>query len=452
MAAVAAPVPLRDERLPVLVQQRSRERAASRRDARWAQFILRLGFIATGIFAFEMALQTWQQGQIGTHREVVALVFADYAAAFAALTAALVPGERVRRAALLIPATLLLVLVAWFYVHIMISFPAYGTDNAVFSHVAAEQLIAGRNPYSINDPALIDASVKRFGLPSTFLTNTTDGRPLSELMSWPAGSVLVLVPPLYFGLHDVRWVVVAFEIAVLALLWWRASSVLRPLIVLPLAVDPDLFLRFTAGGVMDFIWVLPVMATAIALYRRRLGWAALLYGLSAGTKQQAWLLAPFLLVWLWHTSEDLSLRGRAQTIARFVAVSAAGFLALNAPFMLWDFRGWYDGVMLPFNAQLVPFGSGISLLTQTGLVDLPKSFYSVATFGVSGVLLLAYWLHFRTLKHAIWLAPAVIMWFGYRSLQNYYVYWAPVLLIGLIAWWEEEQGHDLLLHEVPRDA
>ncbi len=439
MAAIASPVPLRDQPLPILVEQRSQERAALRREARWVQFVLRLGFIATGVFAFEMALQTWQQGELTAHHEVLWLVFAEYAIAFAALTLAVLPTERVRRAALLIPLALVAVLLIWFYVRIVIVFPAYGTDNAVFSHVAAEQLIAGHNPYTVDDPALIKASVERFRLPSTFLTSTTNGAPLQNLMSWPAGSVLVLVPPLFFGLHDVRWVVVAFEIAVLALLWWRSPSALRPLIVLPLALDPDLFLQFTGGGVMDFIWVLPVMGTAIALYGRRLGWAALLFGIAAGTKQQPWLLAPFLMIWVWETHDQEPWRDRAAAALRFAAIAAVGFFALNLPFMAWDFGAWYRGVMLPFNAQLVPFGSGISLLTQTGVVDLPKSFYSLATFGVSGVLLLAYWLHFRTLRHLIWLAPAVIMWFGYRSLQNYFIYWTPVLLIGLIAWWEEEQ-------------
>ena len=62
----------------------------------------------------------------------------------------------------------------------------------------------------------------------------------------------VSVPFLKFGGHDVRWVVVAFEIAVMALLWFGAPRELRPLTVLPMLVDPDLFLQFTGGGVMDF--------------------------------------------------------------------------------------------------------------------------------------------------------------------------------------------------------
>jgi hypothetical protein len=34
--------------------------------------------------------------------------------------------------------------------------------------------------------------------------------------------------------------------------------------------------------------------------------------------------------------------------------------------------------------------------------------------------------------------PAIIMWFGYRSLQNYFIYWSPMLLVAAFAWWDEE--------------
>ncbi len=420
--------------LPILIQQRTRPQP----EARWEQLILRLGFIATGVFSFNMALQAWQQGQIETHREVLWAVFAEYALAFTLLTAGMLPGAVLKRLSLLIPAALVLVLVVWFYVKIEIALTIYGTDNLAFSQIAAERLRHGQNPFSVHDPSVIQTAADRFGVPRTFLTSTTDGRPLSNLMSWPAGSVLVFVPAVFLGVGDMRWVVVAFEIAVLAALWLRASAALRPLIVIPLAVDPDLFLQFTGGGVVDFVWVLPVLASAIALYGRRYGWAALLYGLAAGTKQQPWLLAPFLVIWIWHMHGKLPLRARGRAVAEFGAIAAAGFLVLNVPFMVWDFGGWYRGVMLPFNAQLVPFGSGISLLTQTGAAELSKDFYSAATFGVWGVLLLAYALHFRTLKHAVWLAPAIIMWFGYRSLQNYFIYWTPMMLVALMAWWEEE--------------
>ena len=408
-------------------------------DARWQQLIMRVGFIGTGVLMLNMAFRSWQIGQVGSRHAVVGLVFAEYAVAFALLIIGLSSMERMRRLVPLIALATLFGFVAWAFIEIHIAFTLYGTDNAALSHVAAERLLDGQNPYTVNDRAVVEDAAARFGVPQTFITDTTDGEPLSNLMSWPAGSILVLAPPLAAGLGDVRWVVVFAEVITFALLWFRAPPALRPLSLLPLTVDPDLFIQFTGGGVMDYIWVAPMVGCAIALYGKRLGLAALLFGLAAGTKQQPWLLAPFLLVWVWQTQDE---RRRLAAVSEFAGIAAAGFLALNLPFMIWDFSAWLRGVMLPLQQALVPFGSGISLLTQAGIADLPKRFYSAATFGAWAVLLIAYALHFRTFRHGLWLAPAIIMWFGYRGLQNYFVFWAPIALVALFVWWEEQEQAD----------
>lgn len=411
-------------------------------DSKWSQLILRAGFLTTGALLMNMAFRSWQQGETSSRHTIIWLVFIEYALAFGLLAISVMSLSRMKQFAPLIAGSILFAFLVWSYINIEIAFTIYGTDNAALSHVAAERLLDGENPYSINDRTVIDAAADRFGVPQTFVTSTTDGQSLSNLMSWPAGSVLVLIPPLALGLNDVRWVVVAFQVVAFALLWFRAPPVLRPLAALPLIIDPDLFVQFTGGGVMDYIWVTPMLASAIALYRRRLGWAALFYGLAAGIKQQPWLLAPFLLIWIWQTATDEPWERRATEVVTFAAISAVGFLSLNLPFMLWSFPDWVRGTMLPLHETLIPFGSGISLLTQADVVDLPKSFYSAATFGVWFVLALAYWLHFRTLRHALWLAPALVMWFGYRGMQNYFVFWIPMLLVGLIVWWEEMQSED----------
>jgi uncharacterized membrane protein len=407
-------------------------------DARWEHLILRVGLIATGAFIMGTVFPIWVQGRPGTHHQVVWLAFVDYGLAFGTMAAGMLPSRLLRRCWVLIPIAVVAATLIFMYVRIEIAVTYYGTDNLALSHIAAERLLDGDNPYAVNDPQVIKDAAKRFVLPPTYLTNDTDGKPVVNLMSWPAGSVLVFVPAIYLGVKDLRWVVVGFELAVLLLLWWRAPAALRPLVAIPLAADPNLFLEFPGGAVVDFIWVLPTLAGAMLLYSGRADPAALLFGLAAGTKQQPWLLAPFLIVWIWHETRDRSIRARCGACARFSILGVAGFLVLNLPFMIWDMHAWFEGTLLPFRADLIPLGSGVSMLTMTGAAALPKSFYSAATFGVAGVLLLAYALHFGTLKHAIWLAPAIIMWFGYRSLQNYFIFWTPMLLVALIATWETE--------------
>lgn len=429
------PTPVREPaRFPTVAEPSARVSPA---DAQWQALALRVGFLGTGASLLSVALSAWAQGQVNTHHEVVALVFAVYALAFALLALGVMPVATARPFTPLIVLGVIGGLLVFSYVRLQISLPTYQTDNAVFSHVAAEQLLDGNNPYTIRDRELIASSAERFGLQTTFLTHTTDGAALDNLMSWPAGAILPLVPFLKFGGSDVRWVVVAFEIAAILLLWLAAPRELRPLIVLPVLVDPDLFLQFTGGGVMDFIWVAPMIGAAIALYRRHFIVSALCFGLAAGTKQQPWVLAPFLMLYIWNTHEGQSIGSRLRACGLYGGVAAGAFFALNGPFIVADAQAWYDGTMLPVTKLLVPFGSGLSMLTQTGIADLPKSFYSLATFGVWGFLLLAYALYFRTLKHTLWLMPAIIMWFGYRSLQNYFIYWTPMLLVAVFAWWED---------------
>ncbi len=409
-------------------------------DGRWQELILRAGFIATGVLLLSLAFQTWQ-GRLEVHHALVWIVFLEYALAFGMLAAGVSSLDRMRDLVPLIAVSLLFGFLVWSYATIQITQRTYSTDNITFSQVAAERLMHGQNPYEVQDRTVVEAAADQFGLRRSFITTTTDGQPLDHLISWPAGTVLALVPALALGVGDVRWVVVVFEIATFALLWFKAAAVLRPLAAVPLMADPDLILHFTGGGVMDYLWVAPMLACAIALYDRRFGWAALLYGLAAGIKQQPWLLAPFLLIWVWNARRDEPHLRQVYAVTEFAAVAALGFLALNLPFMVWGFPAWLSGVFRPFNEQLTLFGSGFSLLTQTGIADLPRNFYTASVFGVWGVLVFVYALHFRTIKHTLWIAPAIIMWFAYRSLQSYFVYWTPLLLVALLQWWNEQEQH-----------
>jgi len=404
---------------------------------RWQGLVRRIGFLASGSLLMYWAMQAWARGQIGVHHEVLFMVIIMYAFAFVLLGAAVADVRWLTRWQALIPIGVLLGLAVNFYVDIEIAMPFYGTDTIAFSHEAAERLLQGENPFSVHGEETIAAVSERYDVPSTFVTPTTDGVNIDRLMSWPAGHLLLFVLPLKLGLTDLRWVVVVAELATLLILWLKAPASIRPLALLPIAMDPDQSVRFTSGGVTDFLWVLPLVGTAFFLRDRRYLLAALLFGTAAAVKQQPWLLAPFLAIWVWHDHQGLPAVQRARMVATFAVASLIGFLILNLPFAVWDPRGWLQGVLLPFEEDLIPFGSGFSMLTQVGVVQLPRSFYTLATLGVWGILIVAYAVHFRSLKHTIWLLPGVVLWFSYRSLQSYFIYWTPLLIIALFFWWED---------------
>ncbi len=407
-------------------------------NARWEHLILRLGFLSTGVIAFHLAVLVWARSNPYVNHEFIYIAFVEYFAAFACLVLALaeIGLEKSRRLAIVIPIILVACLASAFYEEIRVFTPTYYTDTVALTHEAADVLAHGKNPFAVHGATVATDVNKKYGVPNDSTTFRTDGTALDNLMSYPAGSFLPFVAPVAAGLKDIRWVVAAVHLLIFVLLWWAAPRVLKPLAFVPLLADPYLAVDFTANGSTDALWVLPVLASAFALQRGRLDLAAVLFGLAAGTKQQPWVLAPFLAVLIWHHAADAPARQRAMSVVRFGLLSLAGFLVLNAPFMAWGMHDWLRGVLVPYREDLIPQGAGLSMLTQTGAVDLSKNFYSVATFGVWGLLVLAYAVYFKQLRHLIWVFPAIILWFNYRSLQNYFVFWIPLALPAVYAWWD----------------
>lgn len=61
--------------------------------------------------------------------------------------------------------------VIWFAVEIIVYYPRYRADTMVLSHIAAEETLRGRNPYTLETAAATQA-VERLGFPLALLTQT----------------------------------------------------------------------------------------------------------------------------------------------------------------------------------------------------------------------------------------------------------------------------------------
>jgi uncharacterized membrane protein len=271
----------------------------------------------------------------------------------------------------------------------------------------------------------------RFGVPEYAITTTTLGGLIGPAVSYPAASFLVYVPVLALGIHDVRWVSLAAELVCLAVLAAAAPVRWKLLAVLVVLANVDMSVYGTAGGRTDWLWVAPCLLMIVSLTGGRVKTGAVLFGLAAAMKQQPWLLAPFLLVWLYHsrggTRED-----RLRRAAVFCAVAGATFAAINLPFIVLDPASWLRSVAAPALELMIPHGQGLSLLTQLGLLNLGKSGYGVLA-GVSlVVLVVVYAVGYRRMPAAVWILPAFVLWFSYRSYQDYFLYWIPLLVLGLL--------------------
>src|SRR4029079_15374787 len=79
---------------------------------------------------------------------------------------------------------------------------SYHTDVVAAVHRATELLIGGQNPYSVFD---LPAAIARFGLDPELATHLENGS-VVHTFNYPAMSFLQLVPWVWLGLTDIRWV------------------------------------------------------------------------------------------------------------------------------------------------------------------------------------------------------------------------------------------------------
>ena len=326
-------------------------------------------------------------------------------------------------------------LVAAFYVQVTVANPNYGTDALALSHVAAEHLLQGENPYTLTGD--LKGFVEPHGLAESFLTQTLDGGYIDRVVSYPSLHIVGFIPSLILGVDDLRWTILAFELASLMLLWTVAPWPLKILVLVPVLPNMDLFLYFTSGSVTDWLWVLPILGMTVMLGKGRNVPAALLYGVAISVKQQPWFFAPFLAVWVWHTWPGTpSEKFRALLV--FGESTAAVFLIVNVPFILWDPGAWVSGVLYPLQEAMIPHGQGLSLVTQLGIVSLTKQWYLALSISLIGFLTLLYYLHFSSIKWGLYLFPMFVLFVGFRAYQSYMVYLVVVLVMALVVEWNEQ--------------
>jgi len=390
------------------------------------QFLVRISFLFAAGFMLAEGLQNWIRGRIETHPEVVLLILLTYLVAFALFVLATIDGYAILKMRHVALAALILVTAISWYVITQVEHPgSYQTDALAFSHYSAILLSKGFNPYTQD----LQSALSMFSVDPEFITLTPNGGLVSTL-NYPALQVLVLLPVVWAGLRDARIVVYLFEIATAVIVYFWSPREIRPLALIPLFAGSDLAINFSAGAVADFLWVLPLVLMVVYLDRPRL--SGIMFGLASAMKQTPWLLAPFLLVWFLRNKRDLNLRNRLKRAGTFAEFALAAFLIPNIAFMLVDFGAWYSGVVTPAFGNLVVLSQGFSLITLASGVPLPPAFYLVATLAVAATLLVNYFVYFEKLALAIWAFPAIILWFSYRGLQNYFIFWVPLLVMSVV--------------------
>jgi uncharacterized membrane protein len=123
---------------------------------------------------------------------------------------------------------------------------------------------------------------------------------------------------------------------------------------------------------------------------------------------------------------------RLKRTAIFSALTILMFLIPNFRFINESYPQWWDGVVMPSFGNLVILSQGLSMVSELGYVPLPPDFYSITLLAVFATLIFNYAVYFDKLKHIIWVMPILALWFSYRGLQNYFIFWIPMLVASAV--------------------
>ena len=325
------------------------------------------------------------------------------------------------------------------------------TDATFLTTQAAENLLAGKNPYAHADiiaatdaspeaykkltPLRIGAFADSFPYPteeelksfwSEAVANPDVIPPeIESKFNYPAGSFLLLASFTALGINDLRIALLAIVLPIIVCtIFMIAPHQRRYFIIgtlLALELWTALFFSDTRLLCLPFI-----MAGWLAAPRHP--WiSAILFGIAAATKQTAWFFLPFYLILIWRTA------GLRPALRSGVVVGLIFFVA-NAPFIAADPQLWLSSVLAPMTDELFPMGEGLISLVTSGLIHLDSSLVFTileATAFIGGIIW--YWHNARRYPHAGLFLAVMPLFFAWRSLWGYFYFVDLILLAAILS-------------------
>ncbi len=311
-------------------------------------------------------------------------------------------------------------LIAFYLVLSRLLIVGYSTDTIVGTYMGVLKVLQLQSPYPFSIKPLLD----QFGFSPSFYTPGVDGS-FDFRLAYPSLSFLSVLPFYLVGVHDVRDVVFIFHVLSILVIFGLAPGRLKSVSLAPFS----LFAFVIAGSWTDSVWAFFLVLTAFLWYRHpKTSWVTL--GLAIAVKQIAIVIAPFLLIRLWHERTGSAPR----SIATAAGLMLSAFFLPNLPFILASPSAWWADIVAPYlpNApSQVPGGIGLSNFLLDVGIALPSSFFIVVMLGASTCLLYLYARHYRGLNSLVFAFPILLFFFYYRSFPNYMAYWIFPLVLEL---------------------
>lgn len=323
----------------------------------------------------------------------------------------------------------------------------YGNDGAVMDLYAAQQVRHGHNPYLKSN---IVSALAAINAPSTTTTPLMDGQfrgagaypsaaavqqvfsnvlhyrssaavDFESKYNYPAGSFLFILPFVWAGIHDMRFLYL-LAVALMGLyLWVRLPRALRPLAPFLVLADVPLVM-LTTSGQPDPLYGLFLLLAYAEWTNPILSPVAM--GLAIATKQLAWFFVPIYLLLI--AREFGWRRGFTR-----LGIMASVFLLLNGPFILLSPSGYFTSIAGPMRDPMFPLGIGIVAIFVGNVVPmLPKLIFTIMELS-SWAAASAASARWGLVTPAGGIALAVIpLFFAWRSLINYF-YLVPLLTLAV---------------------
>jgi Glycosyltransferase family 87 len=326
--------------------------------------------------------------------------------------------------------------------------PIYKNDGTAIDMNAAILLTEGRDPYV--DSSILSVA-RRFSILAIWTTplragqfansasyptpdqlssalahdlKTGNAPEFESKVSYPALSFLSLVPFVWLKTNNALPLYLICYVLIVFTGWKKMHPAMRPWLIL-LSLANVSMLTSVLNGNADMLYILLILLAW--MLRDKRWWSALCLGLAISTKQPAWLFLPFYAILIWQH------RGLKEAIGR---LSMAGVLAvaINLPFMLWNFHAWLAGVLAPVADPMFPSGVGVVALGLTPALPLLPSVVYTALEALAMLFCIAwYWRICKSRPEAAMLLAVLPLFFAWRSLPSYFYCAALPLFILQIA-------------------
>lgn len=315
--------------------------------------------------------------------------------------------------------------------------PVYTNDGTSLDTNAAMLLMHGENPYTdsnmvhiaqlfriepnwttplregqfadrVNYPSLAD-------LRSAFLTDVKSGQApeFEAKVSYPSLSFLTLIPFIWLGIYNVLPFYLLCYLGLVALGWLAVRREMRPWVVVFALANISMW-SSVIGGNLDVLAILFLLMAW--LWRDHCWRSALMLGLALACKQPSWFFVPFYAILMLRVYDW-------KEVIRRVTIAGLLMLALNLPFILWNAKAWFAGVMAPIGDPMFPMGVGIVGLVGSPFLHsyMPGLVYAVLEYVVFYPLcMLWYWRLCRDRPEAVMLLAVLPLFFAWRSLPSYF--------------------------------